>query len=315
MESKKKVILDVDTGVDDALAIILAAKAPQLDLLAVTAVAGNVELEKTIVNSLRAIEYAERPDVPVAAGCAGPLVGELRTAPYAHGHNGLNDVDFPEPSRRAEAADAVDLIVDLVRASPGEVTIVPTGPLSNVALALRKAPDLARSIREIVLMGGAAFCPGNVTPAAEFNIWVDPEAARIVFGSGIKVTMVGLDVTMKARLGEADLGRIAELGRSPATRFIRELLAPSFERARARGFPGGLAMHDPLTVAYVMDPSLLRVGGFHVDVETRGRLTEGMTVVDGRPWRPEGAPGPNAQVATEVDAGRFVELYVKTVTA
>jgi purine nucleosidase len=310
---RKKIILDVDTGVDDALAILLAAKSPDLDLLAVTAVAGNVELEKTQENSLKVIEVAGRDDVPVAAGCDRPLIRPLRTAAYAHGSNGLNDVDFPKAKGELADKHSVDMIIDLIRRYPGEVTLIPTGPLTNIAMAIQKAPDIVGLMKEIVLMGGAAFCPGNTTAVAEFNIWVDPEAARVVFNSGAKVTMVGLDVTMRACLTQADVERMLAANRNRVTEFINTVLAPGFKRAQERHWDKGLAMHDPLTVAAVIDPTLIKTGYYHVDVATSG-ITDGMTVVDARSFHFEDQPGPNAFVATEVDAKRFIDLYIKVVT-
>src|SRR5579862_7414849 len=197
----RRIIIDTDPGVDDAMAIFLALRSPELKVEAITPVAGNVPLELTLPNALRLVEIAGRRDIPVAAGASAPLVRRLVTARYAHGENGLGGVDFPAPSLKPVSESAVEMIRRIVRSSPGEITVVALGPLTNVATALKADPELAKMIRAIVLMGGS-LSGGNITPAAEFNFYVDPEGARIVFDAGVPITMVGLDVTRKVQMRE-----------------------------------------------------------------------------------------------------------------
>jgi len=200
----QRIILDTDPGVDDAMAIFLALRSPELKVEAITAVSGNVPLSFTLPNALRLVEIAGRPDVPVAGGAATPLVRRLVTAHYVHGNNGLGGVEFPEPKLKAVAEPAAELIHRVVHENPGEITIVAVGPLTNVATALKSDPGLAAKIKGIVVMGGS-LSGGNITPAAEFNFYVDPEAARMVFDAGVPLVMVGLDVTHKVLLGEEQL--------------------------------------------------------------------------------------------------------------
>jgi purine nucleosidase len=316
MSERTKVILDVDTGVDDALAILLAAKHPQLELLAVTTVAGNVGLEHTTRNSLQVLELAGRADVPVAAGTHRPMLRVLRDAATFHGKNGLNDIELPKPKAAPVDKHAVDLLIELVHRYPCEITLVPLGPLTNIALAILKDPAFSTKLKKIVLMGGAAFCAGNHGPCAEFNIWVDSEAAKIVFDSGIPITMVGLDVTMRTGLVAAHVQEMVARQDNGITRFVHQLLAPYYQRASKLPWYKGFNMHDPLAVGVVIDPSLVRTELHRVDIETKGELTEGMTVVDCRQRIMHGADyRPNAHVAVDVDADRFLKLWMETLLA
>ena len=210
----RRVIIDTDPGVDDALAILLALRSPELQVEAITPVAGNVPLEFTLPNALKLVEIAGRTDVPVAGGARHPLVRKLVTGEHVHGNNGLAGVEFPEPKIKPVAESAPEMIRKIVKANPGEITIVAVGPLTNVALALRADPDLAAKIKAIVIMGGS-LSGGNVTPAAEFNLYVDPEAARIVFDAGVPLTMVGLDVTRKVLFTDERL-KVMETAKNPS---------------------------------------------------------------------------------------------------
>lgn len=299
-----KIILDCDTGHDDAIAILLAHGSPAVDLLAITTVAGNQTLDKTTWNTRGVCTAAGITGVPVAAGCDRPLTRELRTAGDVHGASGLEGVTLPAPDIPLEDAHAVDLIIDLVLGSPGAVTLVPTGPLTNIALALRREPRIAAMVREVVLMGGA-YTRGNRTPAAEFNMWVDPEAAEAVFTAGWPVTMVGLDLTHQALATPDVADRIAAVG-TPAARIAGQVVQGYRDGyVRAYGFAAP-PVHDPCAVARVAAPNLVACVDAHVAVETRGQWTSGMTVTDF-----DGRIGPpNAKVATTLDRDRFWDMLV-----
>jgi inosine-uridine nucleoside N-ribohydrolase len=270
------VIIDTDPGVDDALALLLAMRSPELKIEAITVVAGNVPLDLGLPNALRMVEISGRRDIPVAPGATGPLVRRLVTATYAHGENGLGGAVFPDPTLKPVAEPAADLIQAIVAKYPGEVTLVTIGPLTNIATALRADPELAGKVRSLVMMGGS-LSGGNITPAAEFNIYVDPEAARIVFQSGIPLTMVGLDVTRKTTLTD-DHVRVLETAHNPVSQAAAKIARKAIEHNREMGFVVGPNMHDSLAVAAFLDPSLLTFKEYYVDVETAGELTAGETV-------------------------------------
>ncbi len=274
--TQTRVMIDTDPGVDDALALLLAMQSPELTIEAITAVAGNVPLELTLPNALRMVEIAQRDDIPVAAGAKGPLLRRLVTATYAHGENGLGGAIFPEPKRKPVPEPAAELIRQTVRKYPGEVTLITIGPLTNIAAALNSDPELAPMVRSLVMMGGS-LSGGNITPAAEFNVYVDPEAARIVFQSGIPVTMVGLDVTTKTSLTEEHV-RVLEGAHTPVSQAAGTIARNALNHYRERGFPGGPNMHDSLAVAGFLDPSILQFQDYYVDVETTGELTAGETL-------------------------------------
>jgi inosine-uridine nucleoside N-ribohydrolase len=271
-----RVIIDTDPGVDDALALLLAMRSPELSIEAITAVAGNVPLELTLPNALRMVEIAGRTDIPVAAGAKAPLLRRLVTAAYAHGENGLGGAVFPEPTTKPVTSPASEVIRQIVRKFPGEVTLLTIGPLTNIASALNADPELAGMLRALVMMGGS-LSGGNITPAAEFNIYVDPEAARIVFQSGIPITMVGLDVTRKTSLTEEHLRRL-QAGQNPVSQAAATIARNALEHNRQRGFVVGPNMHDSLAVAGFIRPSLLKLKEYYVDVETAGELTAGETL-------------------------------------
>jgi inosine-uridine nucleoside N-ribohydrolase len=296
----KAILLDCDPGHDDAIALLLALASPELELLGVTTVAGNQTLEKTTANAIRVLEFVGREDVPVAAGAAAPLVREPYVAAYVHGETGLDGPDLPPPRREPLQQHAVDFLAEQIRARKGVVTLVPTAPLTNVALLLALHPD-ARPER-IVLMGGA-IAEGNVTPAAEFNIWADPEAAACVFASGIDLTMIGLDVTHKALFTPAHEqrleGRVGEM--------VRALLQFYGEFHRRQYGWEGSPIHDAVAVAHVAFPDRLETVERGVKVDTGSELSRGRTYVD--VWRRMGWE-PNARVAVDIDTDAFLDLLV-----
>jgi purine nucleosidase/pyrimidine-specific ribonucleoside hydrolase len=306
--SRIPVVLDCDPGHDDMVAILLAAASPALELRAITTVGGNGRLEQTTRNALLVCTHAGIRDVPVAAGCAGPLLGDLVAAEAVHGASGLDGADLGEPDVVADPRHAVDLLADVLRASGTPVTVIATGPLTNVAMLLRRYPELHSAIREIVIMGGA-IATGNWRPLAEFNIWVDPEAAHVVFTSGLPVTMCGLDVTHQALATEPVLDDLRALG-TPLALLVVDLLGFFADRYQSLwGFPAA-PVHDPVAVARVIDPSIVGCVPAHVAIELHGTHTRGATVVDRF-----GVTGqaPNAQVALELDHARFWALVVDAV--
>ena len=300
------ILLDCDPGHDDAIALLLAHGNPDIELLGVTTVMGNQTLEKVTRNALSVARVAGITGIPFAAGCARPLVRELRTAPSIHGESGLDGPALPEPVLELDQRHAVDLIIDTIMEHPaGTVTLVPTGALTNIALAARKEPRIVGRVKEVVLMGGG-YSTGNWSAVAEFNIVIDPEAAHIVFNESWPLTMVGLDVTHQALATQDVVERIAAIGTAPA-RFVGELLDFFAETYReVQGFDAP-PVHDACAVAYVIDPSVLQVRRVPLDVELSGSLTLGMTVADFR------APAPadcTTQVAVGLDVERFWDLVV-----
>jgi len=301
------VLIDCDPGHDDAIALLLALASPELELRGVTTVAGNQTLEKTTANAIRVLEAAGHGQLPVAAGAERPLVREPTRAAEVHGDSGLDGPALPPARARAIEAHAIDFLAGALLSSPQPVTLVPLGPLTNVALLLARHPGAAERIERVVLMGGA-IAEGNVTPAAEFNVWADPEAARRVFDSGLDVTMVGLDVTHRALVGPDHAEQLRASG--SLGRIVAELLDfyGGFHR-EVYGFAGS-PIHDAVAVAYVAVPGLLETAHRHVAIECASELCRGRTVVD--LWRRTGR-APNAHVAVGIDAEAFVELLVERV--
>jgi purine nucleosidase len=299
--SATKILLDCDPGHDDAIALLLALASPELELLGVTTVAGNQTLDKTTANAIRLLEFVGRTEIPVAAGADRPLVREQYVASYVHGETGLDGPDLPPPQGEPLDRHAVDFLADKIRETSGRVTLVPTGPLTNVALLLALHPD-ARPER-IVLMGGA-IAEGNVTPAAEFNIWADPEAAARVFGSGIDVTMVGLDVTHQALFTSAHVGRLA--GR--VGRMVAELLEFYGHFHKEVYDFDGSPIHDAVAVAQVIRDDLVETKHLNTEIDVESELCRGRTVVD--VWRRSGRE-PNSHVGVDIDADGFLELLIE----
>lgn len=305
-----KTIIDCDPGHDDMMAIFVALAEPEIDLVGVTTVAGNQVGENTYNNALKVLTLVERGDIPVSRGCDAPLFRPLRVAPDIHGVSGLDGADLPEPGFAGTGRHAVDFLAETLREATEPVTLVPTGPLTNIGLLFRKQPELLSKIREIILMGGAVY-ESNVTPAAEFNIYVDPEAAHIVFNSGLPITMVGLDVTNRAMLDFSDIDRIEKAG-GPVSAVVAPLLR-FFASAYEEHFGiAGAPLHDALAMALVAHRELVETKTLRVDVETKGELTRGQTVTD-----IHGVTGtePNVEVALEVDVERFKEVIFRTMRA
>lgn len=299
------IILDVDPGHDDAVALLMAAASPAIDLRAVTCVAGNSPLANTQENARKVFTVAGVTTVPVAAGLDRPLVRPLVTAAEVHGKTGLDGPELPAPSVELDARHAVDLIVETVMASERPITLVPTGPLSNVAMALRRAPRLGERIERIVLMGGA-IGTGNVTPSAEFNIYVDPDAAHVVFTSGIPITMVGLDVTHRALIGTPERERIRALG-TPVGLMVADLLDFYGRHHRERYGWDAVPLHDPCCVAEVIRSGLITTKPMDVQIETASLLTLGRTVCD--EWGVTGR-APNADVGIDIDREGFIDIVM-----
>jgi len=309
--SPKPIILDCDPGHDDAISLILALSSSQLQPLAVTTSAGNQTPDKTLNNALRVLTLLVRSDIPVAGGAIKPLARELIIADNVHGESGLDGPELPDPSFKALDKSAIELIAEKVRASNEPVTLVPSGPLTNIALFLSTYPELHCKIERIVLMGGAAGA-GNWTPAAEFNIYVDPEAADMVFKAGIPITMCGLDVTHQAQIMDEDIERIRKIPNHVA-KCVAELLDffMIYHRDPKWGFEGA-PLHDPCTIAWLLKPELFSSYDCWVGVETKGEYTQGMTVVDRYQLtqRPH-----NTQVLCDIDRDGFVDLIVECLTA
>ena len=310
-------IIDVDTGIDDAFALLYACACPRAELVGVSTVDGNVDLGRATRNTRAVLALARRPDVPVWPGCAAPLLRPIKDASRFHGASGLGYAELSEPDDDSAPAHAVDAIIAAARARPGAVTLVATGPLTNIAAALLREPALPRLLGRFVLMGGAYRDGGNVTPAAEFNIWHDPEAARIVFRAfagqeAAPLVAVGLDVTRQTQLRPADLDglkrRTTNLPHGVALmRFLDDSARHYFETMEQMTGARVFTMHDPLAVAAAIDPSLIVTQRVAVDVETAGELTAGMTVAD---WRGVWPQPPNAHVAIAVQAPRFIADFV-----
>jgi purine nucleosidase len=296
------IILDCDPGIDDALAIAFATGYPGIELAGITTVAGNVALPKTTANALAVTEFVGAPDVPVTAGCPAPLLRPAVHAGHVHGESGLGAAVLPAPTRGPRDGHAIDYIIGALSAAPGQVTLVATGPLTNVALAVRREPRLPEWVRDFVIMGGSAG-RGNVNHAAEFNIWADPEAAAIVFGAGWTVRMIGLDVTLRARATAAVQEQMRAFG-ALGSELLLPALAMYMDSEATTGEP---PVHDVCAVVSVAEPSVFTYTPALVQVETTGALTSGMTVTDFAP-----SVTPNALVATGIDVDRFWDVVLRT---
>jgi purine nucleosidase len=339
-----RLILDVDTGIDDSLALLYAAASPEVELVAVTCVAGNVDAQQVAINTLAVLELAGRGDVEVALGRETPLVRALETTPETHGPRGLGYAELPPAVANLSGRHAVDLLIEEARKAPGEITLVTLGPLTNLAIAVLREPELPRLLRSYVLMGGAYRSPGNTAPTTEWNINVDPDAAKVVFGAWIaaraadpsigRPIALGLDVTERAKIlpdhvvalarragstpddslalarGEDPMRATSSVASNPIVRFAADALRFYMEfHSRYDGFYGAF-IHDPLAVAAAIDPSLIRTEALAVDIELGGTLTTGETVTD---WRRVWGREPNIDVAVEANAQEFLARFVERV--
>lgn len=306
----RKIIIDTDPGQDDAVAILLALASPELDLLGLTAVAGNVPLALTEKNARIVCELADRADIPVFAGADTPLNRKLVTAEHVHGKTGLDGPQLPDPTMPLQPTHAVDFLIDTLRQEPeGEVTLLPIGPLTNIAMAFERAPDIIGKVAEIVLMGGAYFEVGNITPAAEFNIYVDPEAAEIVFRSGVPLTVMPLDVTHKALTTRSRVEAFRNLG--TRTGEMVAAWTDFFERFDKEKYGSeGAPLHDPCTVAYLLEPDLFTGRHINVEIETQSVLTRGMTVADW--WRVTDRTA-NATFIGDVNSDGYFDLLTRRI--
>lgn len=306
----RKIIIDTDPGQDDAVAILLALASPELDVVGIVAVAGNVPLALTELNTRKICELAGKPQTKVYAGAIRPLVRTLVTAEYVHGKTGLDGPDLPAPTMPLQAQHGVDFIVETIMSNEGRtITLCPLGPLTNIALALIREPKIATKVQEIVLMGGGFFEGGNVTPAAEFNIYVDPHAAEVVLNSGIPIVMMPLDVTHKALTTQKRVDRFRAMNTRAGD--ATASLLDFYERfdEQKYGTDGG-PLHDPCVIAYLLKPELFQGRVCNVTVETASELTMGMTVVDW--WSVTGRKA-NAHVMREIDADGFFELLTERI--
>lgn len=306
-----RIVIDTDPGQDDAVALLTALASPELDVVAITAVAGNVPLALTSRNARMMVELAGRPDVPVFAGCARPMVRTLITAEYVHGPTGIDGADLPEPAVPLATGHAVDALVETVMAAgEGEITLCALGPLTNVAMAMVKEPALAGRLGGLVMMGGGFFAGGNVTPAAEFNIYVDPHAAHVVFTSGVPITMLPLDVTHQALTTDTRVGRFRSIG-TRAGDTVAGML-DFFDRYDEDKYgTDGAPLHDPCVIAYLLAPHLFAGRRCHVEIEHRSEATMGMTLID---WWGVTGRDPNGLVIDTVDADGYFDLLVDRIS-
>jgi purine nucleosidase len=304
--SPKRIIIDTDPGVDDALAFLLALASPEIQLEALTTTQGNVTLEKATRNALSVLELARARHIPVASGSAVPLVQPLRASDHVHGESGLGNARLPVPQAGPVPKHAVDYLIERVLAEPGEISVFPIGPLTNIAMAIRKEPRFAGAVKELVIMGGAILEHGNITPQAEFNIYVDPHAAHIVFHSGIPITLIPLDVTHKCMLLQQHVDRLMRIP-SPISRFIRDVIEVYIKFSADIGH-AGCALHDPLTLATAIAPELLTMKEYFVDVDISDGVSMGKTFADILNVTKKPA---NMKVAMKVRGEDFIELFVQ----
>lgn len=308
---KQKIILDVDTGVDDALGIILAVKSGEFDLLGITTVNGNVSLQKATENTGKILDLLQAGHIPVVRGANQPLMRTVFFEHRVHGEDGLGGALRDRPVRTQPTEGfAPDFIIDQVMSHPGQVTLIMTAPLTNLALAVRKCPELVNHVKEVIFMGGVVKEHGNVTPTAEYNMYVDPEAAKVVFHAGFpELTLVGLDVTRRVLLNEK---HIQELGDTPIGRYVQESTRDYTERYFERNGVRACAMHDPLAVGVALDRNLVTNRKLYVDIETKSELCDGQTVCDFQNrWGKE----PNMHVCLDVDAEAFFDHFIRALKA
>lgn len=309
MTDPVRVVIDCDTGVDDAMAVLYGLVSPSIDVVALTCVWGNTSVENATTNTLRLLEIVDQPSIPVAMGAARPLIGPSpRFAGGVHGLDGQGNTNLPPPKLEPTGESAAELIVRLAHERPGELTLLPVGPMTNIGIALAMDPSIAQLYKSVVLMGGAFLAPGNVTRFGEANIWHDPEAAQMVFEAGWPITAVALDVTMKTMLSDEKLELLKASG-TPSGVHLHRITQFYLERYASRRGPRECAMHDALALGIAEDPSLMtRAPRVRVDVELNGAHTRGMTVGDFRIWAPEEQA--NAVVPLDVDAQRFIDRWM-----
>ncbi len=302
---RRRVILDVDTGVDDALALMLAVRSPELEVCGITTVHGNAPVAQCTANTLLVLEILGAPAIPIVAGAVAPLVRESFSASEVHGADGLGGVTtrYPAPKRQVMRG-AADFLLEMIRRFPGDLTLIATGPLTNVAAAIQQDRAAMRRLRGITVMGGAIHVPGNVGPTTEFNFAVDPDAAAIVFEGGLRLTLVPLDVTERVVLSREAVEKAKGHGTLQA--FIREMTAETMDFHQKHEGVDGMFLHDPLTVGIVVEPSLVQRRAMPVAVERRGELTAGMSVAD---LRRRSHAAPTATVCLQVEAARFLDLF------
>ncbi len=307
------VILDVDPGVDDALAILLALRSPEVDLTGITTVCGNVAIEQASTNVLRVLELMDRTDIPLYAGADRPLKGKQVYAGYVHGKTGLGEASLPPPSATANS-DAVGYLVESISSRPQELTVVALGPLTNLALAEAREPGIFSKTRGVIIMGGALFVPGNVTPVAEFNFFVDPHAAHQVLQLDANLTLVPLDVTRKVVLSEHTVRAAARKNHTPAVNFCEAAVRTAVEHAAKSTGVRGICLHDPLAMGVAIDKKICGFEKVWVSVETNGRLTSGQVVTDRRQLAADKRPvGHPVKCATGVGADEFLEMFTQRV--
>ncbi|MCG3089879.1 nucleoside hydrolase [Sporosarcina cyprini] len=302
----KKVIIDVDTGIDDAIGICLAAKSGQADILGITTVNGNTSLDQATINTTKVMKLLGREDVPIIKGADRPLLRDPHFEVSVHGNDGIGGALKEMEVTVNEEGFAPDFIIEQAKEHKGELTIILLAPLTNMALAVRKEPRLKEWVKELVIMGGAVSAPGNITPTAEYNMYIDPEAAKIVFHSGIPITLVGLDVTQQTLLTEGDIER---MNAGEVRDFVQESTVHYINRYFELTGNRACSMHDPLAVGVALDRSLVRTVPYYVDVETNSDLCDGHTVCDFKGWTKK---EPNVNVCLEVDRERFIDTLVET---
>lgn len=303
----KRIIIDTDPGVDDALTFLLALASPEVQVEALTTTQGNVTVEKATRNALSVLELLNASHIPVVKGCSLPMVGPLLASDIVHGASGIGNAKLPEPKTQPISQHAIDFLIERFLAEPGDLSLFTIGPLSNVALAIRKEPRLSSAVKELVIMGGAIREGGNITAQAEFNIYADPHAAHVVFHSGIPITLIPLDVTHKCMLYAKDIQQLQK-SNSPISQFIKDATAVYLEFTKEKTGIEGCALHDPLTLATIIAPEVLTLEELYVDVDISGGISMGKTFADF--YKTTGKP-PNMKVALDVRGEKFVELFLQ----
>jgi purine nucleosidase len=302
----KRIIIDTDPGVDDSFTFLLALASPEIKLEALTTTQGNVTVEKATRNALAVLELGHAGHIPVARGSVLPLVQPLRASAHVHGESGIGNAQLPEPQAKPVPGHAVDYLIERILAEPNEISVFPIGPMTNIAMAIRKEPRFAKAVKELVIMGGAIQEAGNMTPLAEFNIYVDPHAAHIVFHAGIPITLIPLDVTHKCVLKQEHVDRLIKVD-SPVTRFLKDAIDVYLKASIELGYEG-CALHDPLTLATIIAPELLTLKEYYVDVDIAGGVSMGKTFAD--IFHVTKKPA-NLQVAMDVRGQDFIELFLQ----